>query len=108
MVTTRDVAAGETLFRQTMFTNNSLKVHKHEIIWNFFLPKSNPYMPLINFRKNFASFPSIFARISKFEHFRGDQIFWGRYGIKKKKILKKFTLALLDGFLNGFLKFRFL
>jgi hypothetical protein len=45
-----------------------LEVHKHEIILNFFIPKSNPYMPLVNSRKKFASFPSIFARISKFEH----------------------------------------
>ncbi len=29
----------------------SLKVHKHEIFLNFFYPKSNPYMPLVNFRK---------------------------------------------------------
>jgi hypothetical protein len=30
-------------------------------------------MPLVTFReKKFASFPSIFARILKFEHFRGD------------------------------------
>ncbi len=29
----------------------SLKVHKHEIFLNFFWPKSNPYMPLVNFRK---------------------------------------------------------
>ncbi len=50
-----------------------LKVHKHEIILNFFLPESIPYMPLVNFRKkNFASYPSIFARILKFEHFCGD------------------------------------
>ena len=26
-----------------------LKVHKHEIILNFLLPKSNPYMPFVNF-----------------------------------------------------------
>ncbi len=39
----------------------------------FFLPKSNPSMPLVNFReKKFASFPSILARFSKCEHFRGD------------------------------------
>ncbi len=31
----------------------NLKVHKHEIILNFFLPKSNPYMPLVNCRKKF-------------------------------------------------------
>ncbi len=30
-----------------------LKVHKHEIFFNFFLPKSNSYMPLVNFRKKF-------------------------------------------------------
>ncbi len=30
-----------------------LKVHKHEIISIFFLPKSNP--PFVHFRKNFAS-----------------------------------------------------
>jgi hypothetical protein len=48
-----------------------LKVHKHEIILNFFLPKSNPYMPFVNFQKYFASFPLIFARISMFEHYRG-------------------------------------
>jgi hypothetical protein len=34
----------------------SLKVHKHEIILNFFLPKSNPYMHFENFRKNFRFF----------------------------------------------------
>jgi hypothetical protein len=31
--------------------SSPLKVHKHEIFLNFFLPKSNPYMPLVNFRK---------------------------------------------------------
>jgi hypothetical protein len=32
-------------------------------------------MPLVIFEKNFGSFPSIFARISKFEHFRGDSAY---------------------------------
>jgi hypothetical protein len=32
-----------------------LKVHKHEIIL-LFLPKSNPYMPSVNFRKKFRFF----------------------------------------------------
>jgi hypothetical protein len=32
-------------------------------------------MPFVNFRKKFASFPSIFARISMFEHFRGDKAY---------------------------------
>jgi hypothetical protein len=31
-------------------TQHFLKVHKHEIILNFFLPKSNLYMPFVNFR----------------------------------------------------------
>jgi cyclopropane fatty-acyl-phospholipid synthase-like methyltransferase len=31
-------------------------------------------MALVNFRIFFYSFPSIFARISMFEHFRGDDI----------------------------------
>ncbi len=31
-----------------------LKVHKHEIFLNFFWPKSNPYMPLVNFWKKFG------------------------------------------------------
>ena len=56
----------------TVYFMTVLKVHKHEIILNFFLPKSNSYMPFINFEKNFASFPSIFTRISMIEHFRGD------------------------------------
>ncbi len=76
----------------------------------FFLPKSNPYMLFVNFRKNFASFPSIFARISMFEHFRGDWAytepnFFERY--PKIFFLKFFTLVLLDRFLDGFSKFRF-
>jgi hypothetical protein len=29
-------------------------------------------MLFVNFKKKFAFFPSIFARISMFEHFRGD------------------------------------
>ncbi len=60
----------------------NLKVHKHGIILIFFLPKSNPYMPLVKFEKNLTSFSSIFARISKIEHFRvelsicGTTFFW--------------------------------
>ena len=41
-------------------------------------------MALVNFRKNVDSFPSIFARIPMFEHFRvnehtQNQFFWGSY-----------------------------
>ena len=35
-----------TLGREKM-KMSSLKVHKHEIFFNFFLPKSNPYMALV-------------------------------------------------------------
>jgi hypothetical protein len=34
----------------------TLKVHKHEIILIFFLPKSNLYIPFVNFRKEFRFF----------------------------------------------------
>ncbi len=57
------------------------------------------------FEKNFASFPSIFARISMFEHFRGD---WAdaepNFFLEISKIFffKIFTLVLLDRFLGGF------
>ncbi len=65
-------------------------------------------MPFVNFRKNFASFPSIFARISLFEHFRGD---WAAPNffieIFKTFFFQIFTLVLLDGFIDGFSKFWF-
>ncbi len=62
------------------------------------------------FETNFASFPSVFARISKFEHFavtehKRNQIFLERY--PKNLLFKMFTWALLDGLLNGFSKVRF-
>ncbi len=31
-----------------------LKVHKHEKFWIFFLPKSTPYMPFVNFSKKIS------------------------------------------------------
>jgi hypothetical protein len=88
-----------------------LKVHKHEIFLNFFLPKSNPYMPLVNFQKNFA--PSFLRFSPEFrssniyavtEHTR-NQIFLERY--PKIFVFKSFTMVLLDGLLDGFSKFRF-
>ncbi len=68
-------------------------------------------MPFVNFRTNFASFPSIFARILMFEHFRGDCSyaelkFFLRVN-QKKFFPKIFTLVLLDGFLDSFSKFWF-
>ncbi len=50
-------------------------------------------MPLVSFaQKNFAQFPSIFARILKFKHFRGDKAYAERnfFGeISKKFIFQK-------------------
>jgi hypothetical protein len=88
-----------------------LKVHKHEIILNFFIPKSNPYMPFVKFwEKNFFSFNfrqnfdvRTFPRWLSKEHTR-NQIFLMSY--PKFFSLKIFTLVLLDGFLDGFWKFR--
>ncbi len=81
-------------------------------VWDnfeFFLPKSNPSMPSVNFRKKIRFFSSIFARISMFEHFRGDWAY-AEPNIfddlsKNFFFLKIFTLVLLDGFLDGFWKF---
>ncbi len=61
-------------------------------------------------KKKFASFPLIFALISMFEHFRDDwayaepNFFYMSY--PKNIFVKIFTLVLLDGFLDGFWKFR--
>jgi hypothetical protein len=88
-----------------------LKVHKHEIILNFFLPKSNPCMPLVNFRKKFRFFSFDFRQhcevktFSQWLSIRETKFFWR--DIQKKIFLKKFTLVLIDGFLNGVSKFRF-
>jgi hypothetical protein len=45
-----------------MDKRHALKVHKHEIILNFFCPKSNPYMPFVNFLKKFRFFSFDFCQ----------------------------------------------
>ncbi len=85
----------------------SLKVHKHEIILNFFWPKSNPYMPFVNFWKKFSfDFRQNFEirTFSRWLSIRGTKFF---VEIFKKFFFKMFTLVLLDGYLNGFSKFIF-
>jgi hypothetical protein len=62
------------------------------------------------FEKNFASFPSIFARISMFEHFRGDWAYAEPnffFEIAKKIFFTNLHFLLLDGFPGRFFKFRF-
>jgi hypothetical protein len=62
-----------------------LKVHKHEIILIFFLPKSNPYMPFVNFCKKilllFLRFSPEFrcSNISAVTKHTRNQIFFERY-----------------------------
>ncbi len=81
--------------------------------FEFFLPKLNPYMPFVNFRKKisllFLRFSSEFrcSNISAVTEHTRNQIFFERY-------LKKFFLQSLHfvpitlyGILDGFSKFRF-
>jgi hypothetical protein len=46
-----------------------LKVHKHEIILIFFLPKSNPYMLLVNFMFTWVLLDGFLNGFSKFLFF---------------------------------------
>ena len=79
--------------------------------FEFFLPKSNPYMPFVNFRKKnsllFLRFSAEFwcSNISAVTEHTRNQIFFERY--PKNFFFKIFTLVLLDRFLNGFSKFGF-
>ncbi len=90
---------------------SSLKVHKPEIILNFFWPKSNPYIPLVNFQKNFCFFSFDFRQnfevrtFSRWLSIRGTKFFWR--DIQKFFFLKMLTWVPIDGFLNGFSKFGF-
>ncbi len=76
---------------------------------NFFLPKSNPYMPLVNFRKKFRFVSFDFCQnfevptFSRWLSICGTQVFFRDI---QKFFSKMFTLLLLDGFLNGFSKSR--
>jgi hypothetical protein len=94
--------------------NEYLKVHKHEIILNFFLPKSNPYMPLENFRKKFRFFSFDFRQNFEVRTFsrwlsnvsiRGTKFYWR--DILNFFFFKMFIWVLLDEFLNSFSKFGF-
>jgi hypothetical protein len=60
------------LFHHNLAPPPTLKVHNHEILLHFFDINQILICPSYIFKNNFASFPSIFARVSMFEHFRGD------------------------------------
>ncbi len=85
-------------------------LHKHEIILNFFLPKSNHYLSFVNFWKKFRFFSFDFRQNFDVRTFPlwlsicGSKFFW--WAIQKIFFLKIFTLVLLDGFLDDFWKFR--
>ncbi len=89
----------------------TLKVHKHEIILNFFFPKSNPYMPFVNLRKFFLVLLLRFSpefwcsNISAVTENTRNKIFFERY--PKKFFIKIFTLVLSVRFLDGLSKFWF-
>ncbi len=78
--------------------------------FEFFFPKSNPYTPLVNFRKKFCFSSFDFRQNFKVRSFsrwlsiHGTKFFWRDI---QKFFSKKFTLVLLDGLLNGFSKFWF-
>jgi hypothetical protein len=89
----------------------TLKVHKHEIIWNFFLTQIKSLYSLGKFSNKisllFLRFSPEFRSSNIFavtEHTR-NQIFLERY--PNIFFFKMFTWVLLDGFLNGFSKFGF-
>ncbi len=93
-----------------MDRKKELKVHKHEIIWNFFLTYIKSLYALRKFSKKISL---LFLRFSpKFrcsnisavtEHTR-NQIFLMSY--PKNYFFKIFNLVLLDRFLDGFWRFR--
>ncbi len=79
--------------------------------FDFFLPKSNPYMPFVNFCKKISLLILRFSpkyrrsNISAVtEHTRNQIFFWE---VSKNFFSKIFTLVLLDRFLDGFSKFWF-
>ncbi len=78
-----------------------LKVHKHEIILNFFLDLNKSLYALGKFSKKISL---LFLRFSP--EFRSSNIFAVTEHTRNQFFLE-FTVVLLDGFLKGFPKFRF-
>ncbi len=85
----------ELAYRWIFFFKFILKVHKHEIILNFFLSKSNPYMPFENFRKKILFFSFDFRQnfdvrtFPRWLSIRGTKFFWE---ISKKFFSSKSSL----------------
>ncbi len=88
-----------------------LKVHKHEIVLNFFWTYIKSLYTLCKFLKKisllFLRFSPEFrcSDISAVTEYTRNQIFFERY--PKNFFFKVFTLVLLNRFLDGFSKFGF-
>jgi hypothetical protein len=63
---------GQAAHYHIEYGDNILKGTQAWDNFDLFLPKSNPYIPLVNFRTKFRFFYFDFAKISKFENFRSD------------------------------------
>jgi hypothetical protein len=78
---------------------------------DFFLPKSNPYMPFVNFWKKFRFFSFDFRQnfdvptFPRWLSICGTKFFFR--DIQKSFFFKIFSLVLLDRFLDSFSKFGF-
>ncbi len=89
---------------------SNLKVHKHEIILNFFLTLIKSLYALGKFSKkislSFLRFSPEFRSSYIYQlSIRGTKFFLR--DIQKKFFFKIFTMVLLNGFLDGFSKFWF-
>ncbi len=74
---------------------------------NFFYLNQNLICPWSIFDKKICSFPSIFARIWMFEHFCSDWAYAEpNFFSEPSKSFFSGKMFLLDGFLDGFSKFR--
>ncbi len=88
-----------------------LKVHSMRYFWIFFWPKSNPYVPLVNFRKKFRLVSFDFLQnfevrtFTRWLSIRETKFFLS--DIQKFFFFLIFTMVLLDRFPDGFSKFRF-
>ncbi len=94
---------------KTLWPEDYLKGTQAWDNFEFFFTWIKSLYALRKFSKtNFAYFPSIFARISRFEHFRGDCAYVEPNlfdELSNNFFFKIFTLVLLDGFLDDFWKY---
>jgi hypothetical protein len=96
--------------REAIFQSTFLKGTQAWDVFEIFFFKSNPYMPLVNFRKKFRLVSFDFRQnfevrtFTRWLSIRGTKFF---LEISKEFFVKIFTMVLLDVFLDGFSKFWF-